>query len=284
MASVDITLPDRSTSTVLLFPAPGSTKPLVVIWPGFGMGARYYRPIAEWLAEHGFPTVIGELRGQGTSTAVATRSSRWTYHTIAAEDYPLTIEAAKREFGLEPGHPVILLAHSMGGQIGTLFLGDPQAAKHNVVGMMGVGAGSPFWKAFNRKAKWRLFFGTRLMASVSRLLGYWPAGKLDIAGYGRQSGGHVREWARLSRTNSVSHLAGNDYKEALHNVRVPVLYTRFNNDEDCTIASAEAMAMHIPSAHPRVEQLEGDLGHNRWAREPEIVGRRLVRFYEEKLS
>lgn len=284
MASVVITLPDGSTSTVLLFPSPGSSKPLVVIWPGFGMGGRYYRPIAEWLAEHGFPAAIGELRGQGTSTAVATRSRRWTYHTMVTEDYPLTIETAKQEFGLAHDHPVILLAHSMGGQIGTLFLADQRAAELNVLGLMGVGSGSPYWKTFEGKTKRTLFFGSRFMAAVSRTLGYWPAGTLDIAKYGRQSGGHVGEWARLSRTNSVSHIQGNDYKEALLKVKVPVLYTRFNNDDDCTIASAEALAMHIPSAHPRVEELSGDLGHNRWAREPEIVGRRLVRFYEEKLS
>ncbi|QPK83269.1 alpha/beta fold hydrolase [Corynebacterium qintianiae] len=284
MASVDITLPDGSTSTVLLFPAAGSHKPLVVMWPGFGVGARYYRPMAEWLASRGFPAAIGELRGQGTSTAVATRANSWAYHTMVTEDYPLTIEAAKRELSLDDAHPVILLTHSMGGQIGTLFLADPRSRELNVLGLMGVGTGSPYWKAFNPKTRRTLYFGAPFMGGVSRLLGYWPGGKLDIAGYGRQSGRHVREWMGISRTNSVSHLAGRDYKNALLDVRVPVLYTRFNDDEDCTIASAEALAMHIPSAHPKVEELKGNLGHNRWAREPEITGRRFVRFYEENFA
>lgn len=283
MDSVTVGMPDDSESTVLLYPSAGF-KPLVLIWPGFGMGARYYRPIAQWLADHGFPTAIGELRGQGTSTAVATRSHSWTYHTVATEDYPLTIAAAKKALSLADDHPVILLAHSMGGQIGTFFLADRSARECNVVGMMGVGAGSPYWKNFEGKYKRNLLFGAPFMAAVSQLLGYWPAGKLDIARYGRQARGHVGEWFRLSRTNSVDHIRGNDYPDALARVTVPVLYTRFNNDGDCPRASSEALALHIPAANPEVEDLSGDLGHNRWAREPEIAGRRLERFYEEKIA
>ncbi|AWB83082.1 alpha/beta fold hydrolase [Corynebacterium liangguodongii] len=281
---VEISLPDGSTSTVLLYPAQQQEHPLVVIWPGFGMGAHYYRPIAQWLADRGYPTAIGELRGQGSSTAVATRAHTWSYHTMASEDYPLTISAAKEAFGLGRDYPVVLLSHSMGGQIGTLFLSSPAARALNVRGLMGVGAGSPYWKAFDGKTRRTLRVGATLMDAVSRVMGYWPAGPLDIANYGRQARAHVAEWARLSRTNSVAHIAGEDYVEALLRVTVPVLYTRFNNDDDCTLASADALAMHVPSAHPRVEQLEGGLGHNRWAREPEVVGRRLIRFVEEELG
>ena len=283
--SVDITLPDRSTSTVLLF-APGEdsgAKPLVVIWPGFGMGARYFKPIARWLRDQGFPTAIGELRGQGTSSAVASRKRSWSYHTMVVEDYPLTIAAAKDALGLPPRHPVVLLTHSMGGQIATLFLSTAAAREHNVIGMMGVGTGSPYYKAFKGRARLRVGVGAPFMAAVSRVLGFWPGGRIDLAGYGRQSGRHVREWAEFSRSNSLSGMAGDDYSTATTEVTVPVLMTRFTDDEDCTLASAEALAQHLPAAHPVVEELEGGLGHNKWARNPEIAGRRFVRFWEEKL-
>ncbi|SDS69757.1 alpha/beta fold hydrolase [Corynebacterium timonense] len=284
MVSVDITLPDRSTSTVSLFPAAGAEKPLVVIWPGFGMGARYYTPIASWLSDNGFPSAIGELRGQGTSTARASRSRTWGYHTLVTEDYPLTISAAKEVLGLSAGHPVALLTHSMGGQVGMLYLSSARAREQNVVGMMGVGTGSPYWKSFTGRSKRRIGMGAPVMAGVSRTLGFWPAGKWDLAGYGRQAGRHVREWAQLSRSNSIGHIAGADYPTAVSGVQVPVLLTRFGNDEDCTIASAEALAQHAPAAELAVEQLDGGLGHNKWARDPEVVGRRFVRFYEEKLA
>lgn len=306
--SVSITLPDGSTSTVLLSVPPVPTgptvlnghrtttttdtaseaaeraerpKPLVMIWPGFGMGAYYYRPIATYLAEQGFPAAIGELRGQGSSTAIADRHHQWGYHTLVCEDYPLSIRAAKEALGLDADHPVILLCHSMGGQIGALFLSSPQAAELGVVAMMGVGAGSPYWRDFVGRTRARIRGGVPVMDITSRLLGYWPKGRLDIAGYGRQSGVHVREWANFARTNSISHIEGGRYDAALAEVAVPVLLTRCVNDEDCTLASARSLARLLPPEIVMVEELDEELGHNRWAREPEAVGQRLIRFWEQ---
>ncbi len=287
--SVAISLPDGSTTTVLLFAPRGPEDavpetPLVVIWPGFGMGARYYKPMARWLRDHGFPVAIGELRGQGSSTAKASRRHRWGYHTMVTEDYPLTISTAKEVLGLPRQHPVVLLTHSMGGQIGTMFLASEGARAENVVGMMGVGTGSPYQGAFKGRQRFTVGVGAQMMGAVSRVLGYWPGGKFDPVGYGRQSGWHVGEWARLSRTNSFAHMKGADYESALTEVTVPVLLTRFANDTDCTYKSCQALALHIPAAHPQVEQLRGELGHNKWARSPGIVGKRFLRFYEEKVK
>lgn len=91
------------------------------------MGARYFRPTAQELADRGYPVVIGELRGQGRSSAKASRTARWWYHDTASQDYPGTICAAKEELGLPLDHPTVLLAHSMGGQVASLFLARPEA-------------------------------------------------------------------------------------------------------------------------------------------------------------
>lgn len=272
--SVAVTMPDGSTSPVLLFP--GGTRPLVMVWPGFGMGARYYRPVAEALAAAGHPVAVGELRGQGASTAVATRRDRWGYHDLAAEDYPRSIRAAKQALGLPEDHPTVLLTHSMGGQIGVLFLSRPEAAELNVTGMTGVGSGSPYFRTFPNPERSRLHVGGYLMQGVSRALGYWPDGRLDITNYGRQSDVHLGEWARFGRHNTLRNLRGadRDYMAAMQDVQVPVLLTRFSNDTYCTVASCDALACLIPA---EVEELAGTLGHNRWAREPDaLVGRFLA--------
>ena len=61
-------------------------KPLVILWPGFGVGARYYEPIAKELAARGWIIAIGELHGQGESTAAASRTQDWGYHDLASSD------------------------------------------------------------------------------------------------------------------------------------------------------------------------------------------------------
>lgn len=281
-SSILVAMPDGSASRVPVFPGSGATRPLIMIWPGFGVGAYYYRPIAEELSRRDFPVGIGELRGQGSSTAVASLTDRWGYHDLASEDYPRTIRAVKSRLDLAEDHPVILLTHSMGGQIGSLLLARPEARELGLIGLMGVGTGSPFARAFPNPERRRLRIGGLMMGIVGRILGYWPGGPLDVSGYGRQSGVQLKEWARFGRTNSLDRLRGRDldYMEALQAVRVPVLLTRYSNDDYCTVDSCRALANLMPKAYPLVEELPGTLGHNRWAREPQDISDRLEAFVE----
>lgn len=281
-------MPDGSTSSVRLFDANSETsasphKPLIVIWPGFGMGARYYDPIALELAARGYPTATGELRGQGSSTAVASRKKTWGYHDLASQDYPTTVRAVKKELGLAEDHPTLLLCHSMGGQIASLFLARPEAEMLNVQGMIGVGAGTPYYKSFSGDSKRRLLFGAPVMGIGSLLIGYWPGGKLDIAGYGRQARAHTWEWFRFGRTNTLRKLRGQDrnYMDALAQVDSNVMLTRFTNDDDCPRQSAQNLVDLMPCANTSVVELKGGLGHNRWARQPHIVVDKLEEFVDE---
>lgn len=288
--NADVELPSGDVSPVYVFPAQGERSgqadpgtapaPLVAIWPGFGMGARYFRPTAQELADRGYPVVIGELRGQGRSTARATRKARWGYHDTASEDYPRTIHAAKEELGLPADHPTVLLTHSMGGQVASLFLARPEAKELNVVGMMGVGTGSPYKESFVGADRRRVALGSLFMTAVSKVVGYWPAGRLDLAGYGRQSDVHVREWTRFAHTNSLADLKGQDidYEAGMKNVTAPILLTRFTDDDDCTLASAAYLADKFDPDNVHVEQLIGGLGHTKWARKPERVADRLEKF------
>ena len=54
-------LPDHSVSTVycLAPEAPVGDAPLVMMWPGFGMGARYYRSLAREFAGRGYNVATG---------------------------------------------------------------------------------------------------------------------------------------------------------------------------------------------------------------------------------
>lgn len=283
---VEVTLPDGSVSPVKVYPAADpAARPVVIVWPGFGVGASYFTPLLKELASRGFSAAGGELRGQGANTARASRESRWGYHQLATEDFPLTIRAVKEGLGLPVDHPVILLGHSMGGQVSSVFLARPEAKELAVVGFMGVGAGSPYFRSFTGAPRRRIRIGSAVMSGVSRTLGYWPGkiGGRDVTGYGRQAGPHITEWARLAWRNSFEGLSGADmdYPEAMAQTDTPVLLTRFTNDEDCPLASCEWLAGKFPEDSARVEELAGELGHNRWARKPEIVAGRLEAFVDD---
>ncbi|WP_231699803.1 MULTISPECIES: alpha/beta fold hydrolase [Corynebacterium] len=289
MEQLPLTMWDESTSTLRLFSplnqkssasTDENSRPLVVIWPGWGVGARYYDPIARELASRGFPVVTGELHGQGSSTAEASKKHRFGYHHMASGDFPDTIRAAKKHFNLPEDHPTYLLCHSMGGQVASLFLAREEATTLGVRGMMGVGAGSPHWRGFEGKAAARLRWGTSWMWLMVKIFGYQPAGRLDLAGYGRQSGAHFSEWHRYVHTNRLHKLEDQDldYEAAKLGISVPVLLTRFSNDADCTLESCRNLAKSLPSGVVEVEELPETLGHNRWAREPQRISDRFEAF------
>ncbi|KQB87043.1 alpha/beta fold hydrolase [Corynebacterium lowii] len=280
--TVWVPLPSGDRSPALVW-AGELSKPLVMIWPGLGVGASYYRPLAEELHRRGYPVAVGELRGHGESTARASRSNNWGYHDLAAQDYPLTLRAVKEHLELPMAHPTVLLTHSMGGQIGVLFLARPEARELGLRAMMGVGSGSPYLPSFPTPMRRRIRTGTLLMGGFGKVLGYWP-GKIagwDPSHYGRQAGRHMWEWGKLAWRNTYADLSGADvnYPAALAQVKLPVLLCYFDNDDSCPEASARSLAEHLPAAQIQCGELAGGLGHNRWARQPQIVVDRLEEFY-----
>ena len=260
-----------------------SAKPLVIIWPGLGMGARYFDPMGRELATRGFLVASGELRGQGTSTAQATRAHTWGYHHLASQDYPLTIKSVKEDLGLAVDHPTVFLCHSLSGQIAPLFFTREEATKLNVQGFFGVGAGSPYYPGYSGSIRRKLRIGTVIIKAIVSAIGYQPAGILDLTGYGRQAKHIMLEWGKYSHTNQQRNLLGEDrdYEDAKHNLTIPFVLTRFDNDTDCTRGAAENLAAGMPNADIYIEEYPEQLGHNRWARQPEIIAHRFEKFVSE---
>lgn len=269
-----VPLPDGSSTPVQIWASDNKDSQLVMLWPGFGMGGYYYRPIAAALNKAGFHVAIGELRGQGQSSAKASRKSQWGYHDLASVDFPLQIAAAKKALDLEEDHPMRFLSHSMGGQISCLFAARPEAGKYNLRAIFGVGAGSPFRPTFSPKMGKRLGLGAVLLGGIGgHVVGFWPGKVLgkDLVGYGRQSGTHMREWRRFHKHNSLDDLTAQDinYVEAMKKVSIPITFSRCPDDEDCPQASIDGLASFVPAAQIKMIEIPEALGHNRWAREPE---------------
>lgn len=279
---VERTLFDGSVTPMQLYRPKAAPKAIVVFFPGFGMGARYYWPMAQELCDRGYGVLVSELHGQGEQTAKPTRRNQWGYNELASNDFPEAVATARAEFETSGERlPVYLMCHSMGGQIGSLYLARPEA---DVDGMITVGSGTPHHIRFTGDERRRLRLGGPVMWTVSRLLGYWPADPWDLAGYGRQSGRHVREWAMFARNGRLRPTTADmDYGCEMPKVTTPVLMLTCDGDRDCTPESAMDLASRLPKA-ARFEFLDHRLGHNRWAREPEAVADRFERWLDELAS
>ena len=70
---IERVLLDGSTTPMQVHRPVGKPKAIVVFFPGFGMGSRYYWPMAQELRDRGYGVLVSELHGQGGQTARATR-------------------------------------------------------------------------------------------------------------------------------------------------------------------------------------------------------------------
>lgn len=119
---------DGATFELELYPNPDRpSAPVLVCMPAMGTPAAYYAPLAEALSAAGLQVALGELRGQGTSSVRAADGARYGYHEMVTLDYPALFRAVEAALPLAPRY---LLGHSLGGQLGTLYLGtEPEMAK-----------------------------------------------------------------------------------------------------------------------------------------------------------
>jgi predicted alpha/beta hydrolase len=246
---------------------PGS--PVVVILPAMGVSARFYVPLVRAMHGAGLSAVTTDLRGQGESTPPVSRNSGFGYREIVEADLTTVFAAIADRF---PAAPVVVLGHSLGGQLALLHLARhyPAADGPRISGVILLASGSAWHGGF---AGWRgprnLIF-SQLFALTARVIGYWPG---DVLGFGgRQSRGVMRDWARQARTGRYLLSDGSDYDSALRTLRMPVLAVDVEGDDLAPPGAVSHLCTKVPNArlsrhsYARADADGRCLGHFRWVR------------------
>jgi predicted alpha/beta hydrolase len=240
--------------------------PVVLVVPAMGIVATYYDPLAHGLSHAGFPVVVCDLRGHGGSTPAVSRASRFGQQEMVAVDLPAAVAAARREF---PDRPVVLLGHSIGGQLGVAYLGRPEA---DVDGLALIASGTPHHRVYSRRRGLRVLLGTQAAALLGTAWGYFPGHRVGFGG--RESSGVITDWARFARTGRFRPDGADlDYERAMSTVDIPVLAVSVEGDLMHTAAAMAELAGKLGST--RVTHLRytaADAGQKldryRWVRVP----------------
>lgn len=247
----------------------------ILIMPAMGVPGGYYRPLAEALAGHGHPVVVGEQRGHGRSGVRPGRRVDFGYHDQLAEDWPAMVEATAAVF---PGRRPILLGHSLGGQLGLIYAGRHPDAFSAIVLAAACSVHYPSYRGATGIAiRGYALFGPGLAGLIGHFPGHW----MGFAG--REARGMIRDWGHEVMTGRY-RLAGSPHDDegALTRITLPVLAISLDTDRLAPRPAVDRLAAKLVSArvdrqHWRAAEL-GDpaFNHFTWVRRPAVVAERIA--------
>ncbi|KOX06481.1 hypothetical protein ADK65_01745 [Streptomyces sp. NRRL B-1140] len=245
--------------------------PVALVVPAMGARGAFYGPLAKRLHATGLHAAVLDLRGQGESTPRPRRGVGAGYRELAEDDLPAAVRALRTEL---PQAPVVLVGHSLGGQVA--LLAAAAVPMDGVRAVVLVASGSVWWRGFGALHGVRNLVGGQLFAVAATLLGHWPGDKLGFGG--RQYPGVMRDWARQGRSGRYRlENSDIDYEAALAGLELPVLAIDVEHDVLAPPGAVQHLLGKLPAATVDrwtfTDDMAGGkrLDHFRWVRHSEAL-------------
>lgn len=262
-----VAFPDGSSTQLTVMLAAEPDAPVVVCLPAMGVPAAYYEVLGDTLADAGFHAVLADHRGNGSSSVRASRRANFGYAEILEMELPAIVESVCEQFGTEQ---VMILGHSLGGQLGVLYAARSLRVSHVVL----VASGSAWYRRVPGLRSARRFLGLQLVFAATLLYGYLPEW-FPFAG--REARRLIRDWGHESMTGRYRVSRSSvDYETALAESEVPALFVVFPGDpyvpDQCWQHLADKLpkadvAQPVTAEELRLKQTD----HFRWVLRPQPV-------------
>ena len=230
----------------------GDATAVIVMSPAMGMPATYYGKFLDALAEAGLHGIAYEQRGHEAGGQPAGWRRNFGYAELV-DDLAQVIGEARRR---HPASPVIVLGHSLGGQVAVAASG-----RHRNLydGLILMASSTPHWRHWSPK----VLVAAYLFPGLARVLGHFPGDVLKFAG--REARGMISEWGRLARTGRLA--VG---ESGLATVEMPLLAVSIEGDWLGEPSAVDALCAKLPRCAPRrIHVDQPGIDHFKWARTPE---------------
>lgn len=222
---------------------PGSGDGVLIVNSATAVPQTFYRPFAEFLASHGVTVVTYDYRGIGRSRpAGRLRGVQADMRSWALLEVAAVLDWAAEQF---PGHRLMALGHSFGGQVLGLLPNRYRLSRTVLVASQ-IG----YWRAFALRDRPGAWFAMHLLVpGLSHALGYFPGSKV---GLGEDlPKGVALEWARWCRSPLYlfDHLTPEERK-GYDSFTAPMLAFKFTDDTFASGDSVEQLMGFYRKARP----------------------------------
>lgn len=244
-------------------------KSAILILPALGVPARAYRKLLLGLAQAGYHAAVFDLSGQGSSSVVARKGVNCGYQELLIADIP----AAIKEVHILFGQRIILLGHSLGGQLGSLYAStnDPR-----IVGLILCASGSVFFRSWKGFEQIRVFVGTQIARLYARLAGYFPGDKFGFGGRTFQQ--LIEDWGHQALTGKYKIANSSiDYEKGLAFIQIPILILHLKIDFYAPPQAVLHLRNKFKAAAVTQYCLDDvDLNHFSWLKQPAFFIKNIV--------
>lgn len=259
---------------------PGA-RPVLLMLPAMGFAASFYAPFVHTLERACAATVLTlDMPGQGASLLRATSGDDFGYREVVETLIP---EAVHRAAGQYPGRPVILVGHSLGGQLALLAAAELNRVLH---GLVLIAAGTAHWRAWPKGSRWRAALTVHAIQLVASILPWYPGERIGFGG--NQARRFMRDWSFNARHGRY-HLEGSARSpavlaSALTDVRLPVLALSLRDDPIAPPGALADLLARAPNADVTHDTFDGVTmdapwrRHFSWARHPVGVAERVAKW------
>ncbi len=203
-----------------LYNAVGSDK-IIIIVSAAGVLQSFYKKIAEFFKDNSISTITFDYTGIGKSLHVNIENENINLTSWGSRDLDAVIKYTIETF---PGHKIILLGHSIGGQLIGLAPSSDMADK-----IILIAAQSGYWKFWKGVSKIKMWTNWYLLVPLlTNVFGYLPAKK--ISRMENLPKNVAEEWAKWCRS-SVYLFAGFSHNK-LYFDRIKCKITSISIDDD----------------------------------------------------
>lgn len=190
ITSITIPCVDDVRLAATTFEASKPVGVVALLAPAMLVRQRFYGRVAAQLAGLGVDAITWAHRGVGDSLALDPQPPALALEHWAQRDLTAVIAHAR---AWRPGHRVVVIGHSMGGQLIELCpaLGEVDA-------VVTVAATEAWWRHWPAPTRWGIFaWYSAALPALGRALDPFPAGRFGLGPDTRAS--LVRDWARWGR-------------------------------------------------------------------------------------
>ena len=235
---------------------------MAIVVPAMGTTASFYQQFAEALTKRGFTVHSPELPGTGASRPRPSRKINYGYRDLVETYLPEIVNSEKQAAN---GAPVILIGHSLGSQIGTLAVAGGTI---EIDALVTIAGGNIHYRHWDGAGAAKLLFASALFSSLTRVFGYLPGQYVGFGG--PQARTLIREWSKIIRTGSFSHIAD----VSAYSSGTPMLAVGIEGDTFAPEKSVSKLAGILNGDVVMMPKTWQGNPHSSWVRNPgEIVSR-----------